>query len=265
MVVNYKTIVLSCVYCLYLGCESEKSRSFESSAFRMGYKRGNFSSGPLTNSGFLFKVDTSGPTFFLTAHHCVAGKGREGEYYKWNEIAENVSGGWIWSMVDSTMDFPLGSNLPIENAETLKLDVAAFYLTADAPYLLPSDEEAKLGDTVKLLSRIVYGGIVTMQNPAIVTYTSDSVIVYELLNYMNANVMYGTSGSAVLNDKNLVVSNSYGGFTYSTEKVKSEIGEQFPLIYKIETTPGKIYGIGVPMRLIESSIRQATKEGNEQG
>jgi hypothetical protein len=117
-------------------------------------------------------------------------------------------------------DFPLGKNLPLLNAETLKLDVAAFYLDSrDAPYLLPAKKAAIAGDTVKLLSQTIYNGDTAMQKAGVVTYASDSAVVYELLinellNFKKVGFMKGTSSSAVLNRDNDVVSNRAWGDTW---------------------------------------------------
>jgi hypothetical protein len=147
----------------------------------------------------------------------------------------------------------------------MKLDVAAFYLdTQGTPYLLPAKKAAIVGDTVKLLSQIVYKGDTTLQKAGVVTYVSDSVVIYELLiqerlNFSSARFMKGTSGSAVLNRDNEVISNNVGAVIYLNDETKAIVAQQFPLLDKLHTSPGKIYGIGVPIHLIVGSIAQALK------
>jgi hypothetical protein len=266
IIVNrYYTIAVVLWGCLSSACKSTNVNTVDGSMFKMGFKSSSFSTGPRNNSGFLFKLDPRSPTLFLTAHHCAANTGEDDHYYKWDEIQKHVKNGWIWSMSNPRRDFSLGRNLPLLNAETMKLDVAAFYLnTKETPYLLPAKKAAIVGDTVKLLSQIVYKGDTTLQKAGVVTYVSDSVLIYELLiderlNFSSARFMKGTSGSAVLNRENDVISNSVGAVIYLNDETKAIVAQQFPLIEKFHTSPGKIYGIGVPIHLIVGSIAQALK------
>lgn len=266
VIVNrYYIIAFILCGCLGSACKSAKVDAIDSSAFKMGFKSESFSTGPRNNSGFLFKLNHRSPTLFLTAHHCAANAGKGDHYYKWDEIQKHVKNGWIWSMSRPKRDFPLGRNLPLLNAETMKFDVAAFYLDIQrTPYLLPAKKAAIVGDTVKLLSQIVYKGDTILQKAGVVTYVSDSVVVYELLiqerlNFSGASFMKGTSGSAVLNRDNEVISNSVGAVIYLNDETKAIVAQQFPLLDKLHTSPGKIYGIGVPIHLIVRSIAQALK------
>ena len=72
-----------------------------------------------------------------------------------------------------------------------------------------------------------------------------------------ARVMSGTSGSAVINKRGEVVSNSYAGFTIPNKQIKDEMAIQLPLLNKLNIKDGKSYGVGIPIRLIENSLVQA--------
>ncbi len=219
------------------------------------------STGPLNNSAFILKINDSLPAMFLSAHHTVAGTSN-GQYLKWDEIEQNMTNGWAWSMNDSTVDFKIGRNLPIRNAETLKLDLSAFYLPSDKiPYLKPAKKNAKVGDTVYLFSRIIDDNKTTLRNRAVVIYATDSVMVYELTDFnMKKSIMSGTSGSCVLNKDSDVAANSYAGFTVPNKEIKKRMVMDYPLIRKLKTRDGKTYGVGVPIRLIEKSIILAFQE-----
>jgi hypothetical protein len=221
------------------------------------YKTDGYSTGPLINSGFVCRLGDSIPLLFLTAHHVVAGYS-EDEYLQWDELKEKVKGAWIWSMHDSTYEVQLGKNLPIPGAETLSLDLAAFYIaTPEKVSALPlSDEPAKVGDTVRLLSRIRVQDTITFLHPARVVYTADSVLVYELLSRKRVR-MSGTSGSPVLNPRGEVVANSFGGFTILNEAVKADLIKEFPLLADVPLMTGKSYGIGLPAVIIQQTVMSA--------
>lgn len=230
----------------------------------MGFKTDSSSTGPLDNSAFILKVNDSMPQLFLTAHHVVAGIGND-RYLKWDKLESNQKNAWAWSMHDSTFNFKISKNLPIQGAETLKLDLAAFFISLqDIPYLKPAKTIAHIGDTIYLFSKINYQNKTTLLNPGVVIYREDSVLIYELTEFDMARVMNGTSGSAVLNKDGEVVSNSYGGFTIPNDQIKKEIATQFPLLKKVKTKNGKTYGVGIPIRLIEKSLIQAFAENRQQ-
>jgi hypothetical protein len=243
-----------------LACTSDKPDPLRNTVFKMGFKTDSSSTGPLDNSAFVLKLSDTLPAMLLTAHHTVAGIGN-GQYLKWNEIANNQQNAWAWSMHDSTINFTVRENLPIRNAETLKLDIAAFYLPSDdIPYLRPTKIVAQVGDTIYLFSKITYQNRTSFLNRGVITYATDSVVVYELTDFNMARIMSGTSGSCVVNKDGEVVSNSYGGFTIPNNRVRKEIALQFPLLNRIETKEGKTYGIGLPITLIEQSLVLAFQE-----
>src|SRR5688572_28868167 len=103
--------------------------SLTNTIYKLGYKTDSTSTGPLNNSAFVLKINDRLPALLLTAHHIAAGIGND-QYLKWNEIGQKKNR-WAWSMNDSTYNFKIGPNLPVRGAETLKLDLAAFYLSSD--------------------------------------------------------------------------------------------------------------------------------------
>jgi hypothetical protein len=235
-------------------CTSEKAGPIENTIFKMGFKTDSSSNGPLDNSAFVLKVNDTLPPILLTAHHTVAGIAND-QYLQWNQIGDNQKNAWAWSMHDSTVNFKVGENLPIRNAETLKLDIAAFHVPNDnIPYLRPAKPVAQVGDTIYLFSKIIHQNKTTLLNRGVITYIADSVLVYELTDFNMARIMTGTSGSCVVNKNGAVVSNSYGGFTIPNDQVRKEIALRFPLLDRIETREGKTYGVGVPIALIERSL-----------
>ena len=124
---------------------SKKTESLKNTIYKFGFKTDSSSTGPLDNSAFIMKINDSLPAMFLTAHHTVAGT-RNGQYLKWDEIEQNMTNGWAWSVNDSTVDFKIGRNLPVPNGETMKLDLSAFYLPSDKiPYLKPAKKDAQVG------------------------------------------------------------------------------------------------------------------------
>lgn len=244
----------------FFACHSDKVGPVENTIFKMGFKTDSSSTGPLDNSAFVLKVNDTLPPVFLTAHHTVAGIGND-QYLLWDQIADNQKNAWAWSMHDSTVNFKVGENLPVRNAETLKLDIAAFFLPKDnIAYLRPAKTAAQVGDTIYLYSKITYQNKTSLLNRGVVTYMADSVLVYELTDFSMARIMGGTSGSCVVNKDGAVVSNSYAGFTIPNDQVRKELASRFPLLDRIETRERKTYGIGVPIALIESSIIQAFQD-----
>lgn len=254
------------VFCL-TACNNSNQQAKESltnTIYKLGRKTDSTSTGPFENSAFVLKIDDSLPTLLLTAHHVVAGTDDD-QYLKWNEISEKKKNLWAWSMSDSTYNFKIGPNLPIRGAETLKLDLAAFYMLLDSvPYLRPSRNAANVGDTVYLYSKVRYKNKTTLRNRGVVIYATDSVMVYELTDF-NGNVggvLSGTSGSCVLDKDNGVVANSYGGLAIPNEEIKKLMALSFPLINKLNTRDGKTYGIGLPITLIKKSLVQAFNDKN---
>lgn len=240
-------------------CVSKRENSLKNTIYKFGYKTETTSTGPLNNSAFIMKVNDSLPPLFLTAHHCVANTDN-GQYLKWNEVAPNMKDAWAWSMHNIDFNFKIGSNLPVKNAEALKLDVSAFYLPSnDIPYLKPSQQAAEVGDTVYLFSVIKFYNESTIRNKAVVIYATDSVMVYELTGFYKTpmGLMSGTSGSCVINKDDDVVSNSYAGFTIFSEEDRRKKEIDFPLISKLNTEDGKTYGVGVPIKIIKESLIQA--------
>lgn len=250
---------LTIFICLTIfSCGPNSKTNLENTIFKLGFRTDTFSTGPLENSGFVIKLNDTVPPIFVTAHHVVAGTGNENQYLQWDEVRGKVRNARIWSMHNSTYQIQLAENIPIRKAETLNLDLAAFYLpSTSTPYLVPSAYKANVGDTIQLLSKIIYNNDTTLLNKGVVVYTSDSVLVYELLEFNMARIMSGTSGSAILNKEGQVVANSYAGFTIPNQQVKSDLEKMFPLIGKITTRDGKSYGAGLPIALIEESIIQA--------
>jgi hypothetical protein len=255
------SVALSFTACNNPGQQAKESLT--NTIYKLGRKTDSTSTGPQNNSAFVLKINDSLPALLLTAHHIAAGIGDD-RYLKWNEIEQKKTR-WAWSMNDSTYNFQLGPNLPIRGAETLKLDIAAFYLTADnVPYLKPARKAVNVGDTVYLYSKIKYNNKTALWNQGVVIYATDSVMVYELtdLNGNVGGVLSGTSGSCVLDKNNDVVANSYGGLAIPNEEIKKQMAIGFPLINKLKTKDGKTYGIGLPIPLIEKSLLQAFKEKN---
>ena len=231
--------------------------------YKLGYKTDSTSSGPLNNSAFTLKINDNLPTLLVTAHHIAAGIGND-QYLKWNEIGQKQNR-WAWSMTDSTYNFKIGPNLPVRGAETLKLDLAAFYLASDSvPYLKPARQAAHVGDTVYLYSKVTFNNKTTLRNQGVVIYATDSVMVYELTDFHGKvqGILSGTSGSCVLDEENNVVANNYGGLAIPNEEAKKQMAIGFPLINKLNIRDGKTYGIGIPIPLIEKSLVQAFKDKN---
>ena len=242
---------------------SQPTKSLENTIYKLGYKTDSTSTGPLNNSAFILKINDSLPTLLVTAHHIAAGIGND-KYLKWNEI-EQRKNRWAWSMSDSTYNFKIGPNLPVRGAETLKLDLAAFYLTTKAvPYLKPARQAASVGDTVYLYSKVTFNNRTTLRNRGVVIYATDSVMVYELTvsHGKVQGILSGTSGSCVLDKNNDVVANNYGGLAIPNEEVKKQMATGFPLINKLKIRDGKTYGIGIPIPLIEKSLIQAFRDRN---
>jgi hypothetical protein len=237
--------------------------SLTNTIYKLGRKTDSTSTGPMNNSTFILKINDSLPTLLITAHHIAAGIGND-QYVKWNEI-EQKKNMWAWSMNDSTYSFRVGPNLPIRGAETLKLDLAAFYLLADSiPYLKPARQAAHVGDTVYLYSKVTFNNKTTLRTQGVVIYATDSVMVYELTDFHGKvqGILSGTSGSCVLDKDNNVVANSYGGLAIPNEAAKKQMAMGFPLINKLNIKDGRTYGIGIPIPLIEQSLIQAFKEKN---
>lgn len=234
--------------------------SLTNTIYRLGYKTDSTSTGPLNNSAFILKINDSLPALLVTAHHIAAGTGND-QYLKWNEIGQKKNR-WAWSMNDSTYNFKIGPNLPVPGAETLKLDLAAFYLTLDTvPFLEPARQAASVGDTVYLYSKVTFNNKTTLR---VVIYATDSVMVYELTDFHGKvqGILSGTSGSCVLDKDNNVVANNYGGLAIPNEEAKKQMAISFPLINKLKIRDGKTYGIGLPIPLIEKSLIEAFKDKN---
>jgi len=242
---------------------SSKVADFTNTIYKFGFKTDSSSTGPLSNSAFIMKLNDTLPSLFLTAHHTAAFIDYN-QYVKWNQIENNMKNGWAWSVHDSAYNFKIGKNLPVPNAETMKLDIAAFYAGPDIPYLKPAKMSARVGDTTYLFSKIDYQNKTTLRNRGVVIYATDSVLVYELTDFNMAKIMSGTSGSCVINKEGEVVSNSYAGFTIPNEEVKQQLVASLPLISKLQTRNGKTYGVGVPIELIEKSLLLAFRQSPKQ-
>lgn len=207
------------------------------------------------------KVNADLPALLLTAHHVAAGIAGD-QNLKWNEL-EKESNVWAWNMSDTAYNFKVGRSLPIPGAETLKLDLAAYYMLEDnISYLEPASKAANVGDTVYLYSNVTFQNNTTLRNPAVVIYATDSVMVYELTEMTGnvAGVLSGTSGSCVLDKENNVVANSYAGLAVPNEEIKKQMAMDFPLINELNMRYGKPYGIGIPVPLIEKSLVHALKK-----
>lgn len=222
--------------------------------FRLGYKTHNGSTGPLDNTGFIFRVNDSLAPVFLTAHHVVAGYAPD-KYYKWSDLKENVRNAWIWSVHDSTYQIELGENIPIPGAQTGAVDVAAFQIEEDATlgWLAPSQAPARIGDTVQLFSRLLYYDTSALIIPSRVIYVTDSILVHELL-LPKVIRLGGTSGAPILNKNNELVACTWGGLAIRDERIKDKLAAEFPLIHKLNIRIGRTYGIGVPVALVKKSV-----------
>ena len=246
---------------LFISCNSSPKKVSSDDLYGTNFKMG-FSkmSGPVLNTFFTFKLNDTIPPMLLTAHHVVAGKGRGDEFYRWNELTDKLSQAWLWSIHDDRLQTGLCNNIPIPNAMTMHLDLAAYLLPDDQndlPYLLPSTTAANVGDSVILFSKLKVRNQYSMLTPGIVIYASDSLIVYEL-QCDTLIQMDGTSGSPVLNLKRGVISNSFGAFSViDSTMIESQIAQAFPLIRKLSVRQGKTYGVGVPIELISQSLYNA--------
>jgi hypothetical protein len=149
-----KVPILSIFLCV-LACTSYRGEPLRNTIYKMGFKTDSSSTGPLNNSAFILKINDTLPPLLLTAHHTVAGIGNN-QYVKWHEVESNQKNAWAWSMHDSTFNFKIERNLPIRDAETLKLDIAAFRVPSDLPYLRPAKRIAQIGDTTYLFSKWQY-------------------------------------------------------------------------------------------------------------
>lgn len=246
------------IFLALASCRQDHKASLRNTIFKLGFQTTTSSTGPLGNSGFIMKLNDTIPPLFVTAHHVVAFTNIPNEYLKWFEVKDKIKDARIWSMHDSTCQIQLAVNIPIRGAETLKLDLAAFYLPlAKTPYLIPARHDAALGDTVQLFSKIIYDGKTSLSNDGVVVYRTDSMMVYELLHFDMARIMSGTSGSAILNREGQVVANSFAGFTVPNQQVKGDMEKMFPVLKKIRTRDGKTYGAGVPISLMKKSLLQA--------
>lgn len=225
--------------------------------FRLGYKTDNGSTGPLDNTGFIFRVNDSLAPVFLTAHHVVAGYAPD-KYYKWSELKENVSNVWIWSVHDSDYQIKLGENIPIRGAKTAAMDVAAFRIEKNATLgsLVPSQAPARVGDTVRLFSKLLYYDTSVLIIPSKVIYVTDSILVHELL-LPKVIRLGGTSGAPILDKNNKLVGCTWGSLAIPDQSVKDKLAEEFPLIHKLDIQIGRTYGIGVPAALVTDAVLQA--------
>ncbi|MEJ1236642.1 serine protease [Chryseolinea sp. T2] len=225
--------------------------------FKMGFSK---SSGPLLNTFFTFKLHDTIPPMLLTAHHVVAVKGRGDEFYRWNELTGKLSHAWLWSIHDDRLQTGLGDNIPVPNAMTMQIDLAAYQLPDDQrelPYLRPSETAANVGDSVILFSKLKVRDHYSLLTPGIIIYATDSLIIYEL-QCDTLIQMAGTSGSPVLDLKHRVVSNSFGAFSIpDSTLIETQLAPMFPLIRKLRVRQGKTYGIGVPIQLISQSLYKA--------
>ena len=241
---------------IVIGCE-RKTNSLADTVYHVTYRIQAVPENSRNNSGFIFKVDDTTPPLYLTAHHAISGYGMR-KYYDWDRLQDYVRDASIWSIQDDHVHFQLGRNLPIPNAKTIKLDLAAFYLARGGPanYLKAAASPAKVGDTVRLFAKLHQTGVVL--NSAVVIYTTDSLLVYQLVNPA-LNELSGSSGSPVLNNRNEVVSNSFGGLPVSSIEQREEMAREYPFIRQFleRTEMGKTYGIGVPIDLIRISLIQA--------
>jgi len=213
------------------------------------------------NSGFIFKVNDTLPPLYLTAHHVASGYDGN-KYYDWDLVQDYFRDANLWSIQDNSVRFQLGKNLPIPNAKVSEvataLDLAAFYLASPGPtnYLKPASSPAKVGDTVRLFAKLTQTD--SLWHPGIVIYATDSLLVYQLVNHGLIS-LGGSSGSAVLNNKNEVVSNSFGGIPLSSVEQRVGVAKEYPFILQFldHLEMGKTYGIGVPIGLISTSLIHA--------
>ena len=258
-------VVISVVGALFISCKPSPTpvdaSELSGTNFKMGFSK---QTGPLLNTFFAFKLHDTIPPMLLTAHHVVAGTGRNDVYYNWDELTDKLPDAWLWSIDNDQVQTGLGKNIALRNAHTLGLDVAAYFMPGDrkdALCLRPSAHAAAVGDSVILFSRLRVGNDYSLLNPAVVIYATDSIIVYELQTDEPVQ-MAGTSGSPVLNAQYEVISNSYGGMAIRDRTmIEKEIAPMFPLIRQLPVKQGKTYGIGVPVKLISESLYAALKEG----
>ena len=139
---------------IVIGCE-RKTNSLIDTVYHVTFRLQAVPENSKNNSGFIFKVDDTTPPLYLTAHHAISGYGRS-KYYDWDRIQDYVRDASIWSILDNNIHFQLGRNLPIPNAKTTALDLAAFYLARGGPtnYLKAATSPAKVGDTVRLFAKL---------------------------------------------------------------------------------------------------------------
>ncbi len=244
-----------------VGCEP-KTDSLRNTVYHVTFTLQGVSDNSRNNSGFILKLNDTLPPLYLTAHHVASGYGKS-RYYDWDKIRDRFRDGLIWSIHDNGLHFQLGKNLPIPNAKVSSLatglDLAAFYLAPPelASYLKPASSPAKVGDRVRLFAKLMQ--IDTVLHPGIVIYATDSLLVYQL--FSQPNSLGGSSGSPVLNDRDEVVANSFGGLPLSSVKQRQEVAKEYPFIRQFldNTEMGKTYGIGVPVGLIRKSLIHAIR------
>jgi len=187
-------------------------------------------------------------------------------YLAWDSLEGKIPDAWLWGTQDTAYQMPLGKNLPVPHAMTLHKDIAAYYLPekhGEVMCLKPASRPAIVGDTVNLFTRLKVGDHFQMENPGIVVYAVDSMVVYELMSNESIQ-MAGTSGSPVLNRQREVISNSFGGLIIPHAEALEEIAKSFPPVKDIPVKIGKTYGIGLPIKMIEQSLYEAlTRESLE--
>lgn len=242
---------------LILPSSCRKKEPVHHMVFRLGYKTHNGSTGPMDNTGFVFRVNDSLAPVFLTAHHVVAGYAPD-KYYEWSDLKENVRNAWIWSVHDNGYQLKLGENIPIRGAKTGALDVTAFQIEQDAPlrWLTPSQAPTQVGDTVQLFSKLLYYDTTALIMLSRVIYITDSILVHELL-LPKVIRLGGTSGAPILDKNNKLVGCTWGSLAIPNQSVKDKLGEEFPLIHKLDIQIGRTYGIGVPAALVTNAVLQA--------
>src|SRR5258706_41477 len=249
-------------------CCKRKTDLLRNTVYHVTFTLQGITDNSRNNSGFIFKASDTIPLLYLTAHHVASGHDKN-KYYDWDSLRNYFRGASIWSIQDNTVHFQLGRNLPLPNANVSEfaseLDLSAFYVASPGPtgYLRPASSPAKLGDTVRLFSKLMETD--SLLHPGIVIYATDSLLVYQLLNH-SLTSLGGSSGSPVLNDKGEVVSNSFGGLPLLSVRQREGVTKEYPFLRQFldKTEMGKTYGIGIPIELIRKSLIRALQRNQKQ-
>jgi hypothetical protein len=242
-------------------CCDPPAEKLSHTLFRLGYKSDRYSTGPLINSGFVFQLDDTTPPLLITAHHVVASYDGGRKFYRWNEIQEHSKNWWLWSQHDTAFNVGIGKNIPMIGAKASHLDLAAYTLKIPSGIrpILPAKRSASIGDTVYLFTKLLFGKKDTFIHPAMVTYTDDSLVVYEFVFSEGMNLS-GTSGAPVVNQENELLAMSFGSLTFLNDQARKQAAAELPIVNQLAFKRGRTYAVGIPVRLIKTNVYAAIRK-----